>query len=358
MSKITITFIFIALWLNLSVVQGQVSGAVGLRPVPYRDVTSIVLDSGKMTLGRRSVVPQMNNVGRHYDASVLPTTMQCSNMGWDGSQFTWKCQAQMVNGVDLDRVDVMCEDWDPPVSDATINDVMTYGSCGVEYTLKGTPLISKPIPSPIYVPPNVHDHSFDDRIHAHHVNTPSHETYTTVTETVTTNHDHDVAIFFFWLLFICVIGWLFSQICCSGDSRRSSSTVHVSPSTPPPTVYVTDPTPSSTIHVSSAAPTYVPPVHVTVENRPSSSSYSSGYVDGMVTSSILRPSSWGWGSGWGSTSHVVHHNAPSPSYSRTTTTTTSSSPSPSYSSGSSSSSGGSSSGGTHTSSSFGGTKRR
>lgn len=273
------------------------SETVGVRPVAYRDVTSIVLDSGKMTLGRRSIVPQMTNVGRYYDASLLPTTMQCSNSGWDGAQFTWKCQAQLANGLELDRVEVVCEDWEAPVSDATINDVMTYGSCGVEYSLKGS--------APVRV-----------------ASSP-----TTVTERTTYSNDNDVIIIFVWLFLLFFVAWLFVSICC-GDSRRTPPVVHVSGTSP------------------------ATPVHVTVENPPSSS-YSSGYVDGMVTSSFWRPSSWysgypgnSWYSGWGSNNHVYHHNVP---YTRTTTTTSSSPISSSSSSPDS---------GTHSSTSFGGTRRR
>ena len=283
------------------------SETVGVRPVAYRDVTSIVLDSGKMTLGRRSIVPQMTNVGRHYDASLLPTTMQCSNSGWDGAQFTWKCQAQLANGLELDRVEVVCEDWEAPVSDATINDVMTYGSCGVEYSLRGSA--------------------------AARVASPTTHT-TTVTERTTYSYDYDndIAIIFVWLFLLFFVGWVFASICC-GTSRRSSSGA-------PPVV-----------HVSGASP--AAPVHVTVENPSYSgnSSYNSGYVDGMVTSSFWRPSSWysrnSWYSGnswgWGNSNHNVPY----------TRTTTSSSSSPS--SGSSSPFSDSD---THSSTSFGGTRRR
>lgn len=109
-----------------------------LRAIAYRDVKAIVVQSGHTTLGRRSTVPQMRHTGSWwYTDSELPTSMQCQNVGWDGHQFNWKCQTHLEDGIELGEVTVLCEDWNPPAPLATINDVMTAGSCGVEYTLKG-----------------------------------------------------------------------------------------------------------------------------------------------------------------------------------------------------------------------------
>lgn len=300
--RISIIFLFICVL--------YLTNAIVIKPVMYRDVKSIVLDSEKQAVGKRSSIPQMKYVGSSHYQNYLPTTMQCSNMGWDGSQYTWECKAQLPNGVDLDRVEVGCENWDLPVGDAHENDIMTAGSCGVEYTLRGTippppstQTYYNPPPSPIYT------HSFTETTHHQSIGPP---------------------LFGFFCVFgiIMFIGWLFCL--CDSTSVRPARTVYVgspspSPIIPPTTHYVPTPSPAPTVIIDSGSRT---------------SSYNAGYWDGVITNSLwnsfTRPRSPPSYSSSSST-HVTHYSAPS-----TPTVTHSSS------AGSS----------THSSSAFGGTKRR
>ena len=376
-----------------------------LRPVPYRDVKSIVLDAGKQTLGRRSTVPQMAYVGGdgRY-APFLPTTMQCTNTGWSGDQFTWACQAQLPPGVDLDRVEVACEDWDPPVNDPTESDTMTAGSCGVEYTLRGTP----PSPTP---PPPVIQHVVHQTSPApahvqhvvHHAPSPAPPTTTTTVhhygspwtfEEVKTILSFGAAALLIMLVVVCCMA-------CDSQSSRSSAPAP-QPQPAPPVVVIDEPAPlvvetadgdtayarplrrsQRRVVVEQAAPApppvYVapapapihytttpapPPVYVAlapvyaasapatvvIDNRRSTSAArSDGFIDGMITGSLLSgsrasssSSSWGGGGSTSTTTHVYHSAAPAPSTPAPAPSTPAPAPAAS----------------THTSTAFGGTKRR
>lgn len=364
----------ILFWIGcLTALIALASASTTLKPVPYRDVKSIVLDAGKQTLGRRSTVPQMAYVGgdSRY-ASVLPTTMQCRNEGWSGDQFTWACQTQLPNGVDLDRVEVVCEDWDPPVNDAAESDIMTVGSCGVEYTLRGTPPSATP-------PPPVVQHVIQSPVGVPHVvyHAPAPAPPTAYYKETPPLTDQQLRI---WIgIFGTLMILLFVIVCCiacdsSGSSRRSSPppTIVVEPA---PVVVETEdgtttytrplrrsqrhvvveqeapvyvaPAPTPVYVAPAPAPVYVAPAPapatVVIDNRRSTSAArSEGFIDGMVTNALWNmattpsrsssSSSWGGGGGSSVTTNIFH-----------------SAPSPSLSSSSSS---------THSSSAFGGTKRR
>ncbi len=320
-----------------------------LKPVAYRDVSSIVLDASKQTLGRRSTVPQMAFVGASKYTSHLPTTMQCTNKGWDGMQFTWACQAQLPNGIDLDRVEVICEDWDPPVNDATEYDIMTAGSCGVEYTLRGD--IPAPPPPPPAVVQHVQHAPQPQYVHIQqpvYVPTP---TPPPPPRQATTNDSAVGAIiaallFVMFLIIVCVL-------CDSSSTRSSTTVIRSDPPSPPPTpVYVaapapapatttyvhTTPTPSTTTYVHTT------PAPATVVINRRESSPTGDFVAGMATNALWnwvttpsRSSSWGGGRSSSSSSSSSVTNI-------------------FHSSGGGSSSGGG--GGSHSSSSFGGTRRR
>lgn len=60
-------------------------------------------------------------------------TVMCVNMGWDGLDVNWKCEADMGEGIAFDQLEVICEGYDYPE-----DPYVTAGSCGLEYSLKGT----------------------------------------------------------------------------------------------------------------------------------------------------------------------------------------------------------------------------
>jgi hypothetical protein len=96
------------------------------------DIQSLILHKGQYTNARRTnPIMQLSCIGGSASLrSNEVTTVQCSNMGYDGNDYTWKCQSELPSDLKLGRVTVSCEGYDYP------NDphVLT-GSCGLKYTL-------------------------------------------------------------------------------------------------------------------------------------------------------------------------------------------------------------------------------
>jgi hypothetical protein len=106
------------------------------KAVELKTIQSLIFRKGAMTTGRRtSPVAQLactggGACGSGYDPSVV----HCSNIGVDYATGdpSWKCTAELENGLRLGTTDVVCEgfrDRDDPW--------ILRGSCGLEYTLEG-----------------------------------------------------------------------------------------------------------------------------------------------------------------------------------------------------------------------------
>jgi len=100
--------------------------------VPIRSIESLTLRNGLLTSGRRvAPVPQLTCRGSSCHRA--PTTVRCTNAGWDGSDVTWDCKAELDRSVKFGTLNVQCEGYAHP-EDASI----LPGSCGLEYTLEPT----------------------------------------------------------------------------------------------------------------------------------------------------------------------------------------------------------------------------
>jgi len=100
--------------------------------VRLSQVSALSLYAGKTTEARRSApIPQMSCVGGPCrDAN--PDVIQCRNVGSDGYDQQWECQANLPDGISFGTTTVSCEGFEYP------NDpYILKGSCGVEYTLRG-----------------------------------------------------------------------------------------------------------------------------------------------------------------------------------------------------------------------------
>lgn len=62
-----------------------------------------------------------------------PTTVQCYNVGSDGADAQWRCEAELDSDVAFDTVEVSCEGYYAPEDEYVLK-----GSCGLEYRLKYT----------------------------------------------------------------------------------------------------------------------------------------------------------------------------------------------------------------------------
>jgi hypothetical protein len=104
--------------------------------VLLRDVTTLTFEDGHYTTGRRSApVKALNCVGgsASRDYSSLPKVVQCRNVGFDGNDVQWKCDAELDNNVKFGRLTVSCEGYDYPDDPYVLR-----GSCGLEYNLEYT----------------------------------------------------------------------------------------------------------------------------------------------------------------------------------------------------------------------------
>lgn len=115
------------------------------RAVQLNTIQTLIFRKGAMTTGRRtSPVPQLtctptsgsSACGSGYEPSVI----KCSNIGIDYNTGdpSWQCTAELENGLRLGTTDVICEgfrDRDDPW--------VLRGSCGLEYTLEGSPVRAK-----------------------------------------------------------------------------------------------------------------------------------------------------------------------------------------------------------------------
>ena len=99
-----------------------------------QEVETLVFTTGEVTNARRSSpLPQMACKGG--PCQYAPTTAMCRNVGWDGNDVTWKCEAELPKGVRFGKVEVNCEGF--PRADS---EYVLRGSCGLEYALQGAPL--------------------------------------------------------------------------------------------------------------------------------------------------------------------------------------------------------------------------
>lgn len=117
--------------------------------VLLKNVQSVTLHRNSYTTGRRNAaVPQLVCVGGSARSeSNKVETVQCTNTGFNGKDYNWKCEAQLPVHLKLGKVSVNCEGYNYP------NDpYVLIGSCGMEYTLEysgvpeyQSPRVSQPV---------------------------------------------------------------------------------------------------------------------------------------------------------------------------------------------------------------------
>jgi len=104
----------------------------GKDAVNLQDVNALTFYDGRMTTGKRSrPVPQLTCVGGAGCGRTPVDVVQCKNVGYDGVDVQWKCEAQIDNDYRLGKTTVNCEGYSNP-DDAYV----LAGSCGLEYTLE------------------------------------------------------------------------------------------------------------------------------------------------------------------------------------------------------------------------------
>lgn len=104
--------------------------------VLLENIKSLTFVRRKMTAGRRSApMNQLNCIGGNACGryELQPSTVQCTNVGSDGFDVNWKCEADLDSSVRFGETIVSCEGYNNP------NDpYVLRGSCGLEYSLEFT----------------------------------------------------------------------------------------------------------------------------------------------------------------------------------------------------------------------------
>lgn len=102
------------------------------KAVLLKDVKVLTLYSDRLTAGSKPI-PQLRCTGRSGNCRFAPDVVQCVNVGSDGIDAQWKCEANLHKSVKFGRLDVSCEGFNYP------NDpYIVQGSCGLTYTLEST----------------------------------------------------------------------------------------------------------------------------------------------------------------------------------------------------------------------------
>ena len=124
-----LSFLSVALALALCLL--TVSAGHGKNAMLLQDVSTLIFTKGEMTNARRSSpVPQLSCKGG--PCQYAPQSAMCRNIGFDGQDVTWQCEAELPKGVKFGKVEVSCEG-----HSSRDDEYVLKGSCGLEYNLLG-----------------------------------------------------------------------------------------------------------------------------------------------------------------------------------------------------------------------------
>ncbi|GAQ81016.1 hypothetical protein KFL_000680330 [Klebsormidium nitens] len=94
------------------------------------DVQALTLQRGKTTTSRRAQsTPQLTCLGGPCEFE--PETVHCENVGSDGMEVQWKCEADLPKDIKFAGTQVTCEGYAHPDDERVLE-----GSCALEYSLR------------------------------------------------------------------------------------------------------------------------------------------------------------------------------------------------------------------------------
>jgi len=200
---------------------------------------------------RTNPIPQLKCIGDHQlcQAKYLPSTVQCTNAGWDGADLQWRCEGELDSDVAFDAFHVSCEGFQGP-DDPFVLD----GSCGLEYKLKFTnSYIEKK---------RAQDELIAKRRREAGVNSQG-ASYT--------SNDEDSGWGFKWFVLACAI--VFALVWCTKKSNRKLTSTTPTPTPTSNPNYSTDPS-----YAYSQAPSG-PSVQETTQTTQTTSTHSFSSTD-------------------------------------------------------------------------------
>lgn len=167
--------------------------------VQWKDVTSLTLHAGQLTTGRRvAPVQQLSCTGgaAAEEHKKHPKLVQCTQTGFDGSSYQYKCEATLDETVKFGQTKVSCEGYHHKD-----DQMVLVGSCALRYTLEYTGIKKQVEPQP-------------------------KQTTTTTTTTTTTNVARPpppgfmVSSIIIAIIVILVIGVM--SLCCTKSNQKAS----------------------------------------------------------------------------------------------------------------------------------------
>lgn len=97
-------------------------------------IKSLIFYKDALTAARRTdPLPQLTCVGKACRL-YMPEAVRCINVGGEGTEVDWKCEADLPEALRFGRVEVSCEGWEGPGDPYVLK-----GSCALEYRLVQVP---------------------------------------------------------------------------------------------------------------------------------------------------------------------------------------------------------------------------
>jgi len=111
--------------------------------IKLADISALTLYQGEVTSSRRGQpIPQLVCKGKPCKL-FTPDVVRCVNLGGEGTDVDWKCEADLPESLRLGRVQVSCEGWSGPGDSHVLK-----GSCSLEYRLQEVPNAYRPASHP------------------------------------------------------------------------------------------------------------------------------------------------------------------------------------------------------------------
>jgi len=112
---------------------GGIPRVSGSSSVPIRDIEYLTFHRGELTTGRRErPVPQLICTTKWGGKNEFESIV-CKNMGWDGTDVVWQCEASLDEGFEIEKTHIICEGYNYPEDPHIL-----AGSCSLSYSLHDT----------------------------------------------------------------------------------------------------------------------------------------------------------------------------------------------------------------------------
>ena len=102
--------------------------------VALSQILSLSFYKDKQTLSRRAqAIPQLKCIGKPCRL-YQPEAVRCTNLGGAGSEFDWRCEADLPESLRFGRVEVSCEGWDGPGDPYVLKGALSCGGTSEIYS--------------------------------------------------------------------------------------------------------------------------------------------------------------------------------------------------------------------------------